>query len=112
MSEMVERVARAICIKRLGYECRMRRPIPYKATEPLKDMSCGCGYLSDMHKYARAAIQAMRVPTQEMQVSGRSEIVRDFLAETDAVLAGREPGDTATALSGNVWRAMIDEALK
>lgn len=54
---------------------------------------------------ARAAIAAMREPTEEMLSLGDSAIPRAEADETGRRMMGRE-------VALEAWRAMIDEALK
>ena len=83
MSEMVERVARAIAAGHDAY-------LPVEKIAP--------GYLAD----ARAAIEAMREPTKAMESAGD---------ELDDWGCPSDPGSgNACALAH--WHAMIDEALK
>lgn len=77
MSEMVERVAKALAAQ---------------------DFSCDWGWVAPHYQEAylesaRAAIEAMREPTEGMKECGREET-----------------GSLATALAA--WDSMIDEALK
>lgn len=75
MSEMVGRVARAI------EDVRARR------------RQFGNQGIPDSEAFARAAIEAMRVPTEAMVVEVLQTAARDVPAE-------------------RMWQAMIDEALK
>lgn len=87
MSEMVERVARALCRERSMPACSCKRDAgECKAPTYVLDE---CGRL----RQARAAIAAIREPTEAMIRSGfsRSEDMHDQAA---------------------VFRAMIDEAMK
>ena len=89
---MIERVAMAIYEKRNGAGCRpwSRQPSAYKAP-----------YLDD----ARAAIEEMRVPTENMLDSGAC-----YEDPNDAYKGNPiyEEGD----LSRDVWTAMINAALR
>ena len=76
MSEMIERVARAI------WEEEFQEPVDYHTQEITRDQ-------------ARAAIEAMRVPTKEMKEAG--------------INTGVGLGPITSAA---IWQAMIDEALK
>ena len=84
MNEMVERVAQAIQDKLIADD----EPLAYW-TMPAR--SCFPGYL-DLKKLAEAAIAAMREPTQAMENAGN-----DY---------------DCTPLAVDVWRDMIDAALK
>lgn len=83
MSEMIERVAKAICGNQPGAG------------------GCGCKTherpaCDDFRWMAHAAIQALREPTEAMIVSG-------WATQTEPVYP------TSTV---DVWQAMIDEALR
>ena len=77
VAEMIERVARAIWNEHLCEECVVssKRPLP---------SDCCC------YAAARAAIEAMRVPTSEILDAGYASPVK----------------------MQSLWQAMIDEALK
>lgn len=83
MSEMIERVATAI------YENRRRM---YEDRVPFKDLypSAQRPYLDE----ARAAIEAMREPTEEMIAAG-----------------ARGSGEDSQDVALGAWEAMIDAAL-
>lgn len=88
MSEMVERVARAICAR----TCRLRG---IRGKSCPDNSPCGATrnqlILTDLWPEARAAIEAMREPTDGMMDAGwgqRGERAKD------------------------IWRTMIDAALK
>lgn len=100
MNEMIERVARTI---REGRQCGSREeplhvPCPFCNWEPDERTpdhdETGCMWL------ARAAIAAMREPTEAM--------VEAAYASEDTGYEFSHRGDEAPA----VWRAMVDEALK
>jgi hypothetical protein len=80
IGEMIERVARAMCVIAIGGE--------YDGPTPRMWREC-----------ARAAIEAMREPTKEMLHQGQWPI---------------SPGNEEETIdiADNVWRYMIDEALK
>jgi hypothetical protein len=78
MSEMVERVAKALEM-------------------PMVDMSTGMTPQRRLELMARAAIEAMREPTDEMEKAGAFAWDDDWCTETNAL---------------NMWQAMIDAALK
>ena len=84
MSEMIERVARALLFDRAGQDL----------WDVVSDEGDGYGYLgkNDYIALARAAIEAMREPTMVMGVAADCT-------------SPQTPAD-------NIWRAMIDEALK
>lgn len=85
MSEMVERVAEAI----------MRVDAD--------------GKISDYYKWARAAIEAMREPTEEMRRAGFENSPHDVGGCRDQIESGREWMKLAVV---GPYQAMIDEALK
>lgn len=93
MSEMVERVARALCrASRNGVGCSAEQFTPYRG-KPFGAVMCGCGYWERHVDGANAAIAAMREPTDAM---------KDAL-QSYAVCAGFvEEG----------WAAAMEEALK
>ena len=84
MSEMVERVARAI----------YGGPIPWEAIDPASQKI--------LLRDARAAIEAMREPTEAMSEVGR--IIVGPTYEAKSLLRARE--------ADICWRAMIDAALR
>lgn len=88
MSEMGERVARAIAIE-------------FGVSAEWWDRSVGAGH-DHFVRQARAAIEAMREPTELMKVAGerRADLER-----------GQSYQDVRT-LYGRVFESMIDEALK
>ncbi|WP_333900838.1 hypothetical protein [Agrobacterium pusense] len=97
MSEMIERVARAIA----------ENP-PYQRTEYREN---GPVIVRDFERTARAAIEAMRVPT-EAQLEAAEEIVvgyDDFACGDGNIYLGI-PGYPQKA--SDVWSALIDAALK
>lgn len=71
MSEIVERVARAICEARKGYGCGAKLFVPYQCGAEEGAVDCGCGFWDGHKKAARAAITAMRVPNDEMVLAGQ-----------------------------------------
>lgn len=94
MSEMIERVARAIC-KAQGIDDADARAQLHPAGE--------VALWETRTPEALAAIQAMREPTEAMTSSIYD---KDF----DIFWAYRANGSPGAP--GDVWRAMIDEALK
>lgn len=89
MSEMVDRVARAI-----GAECVKTNPRKFSVNWPWLDISDGDAAL-DLPTVASAAIEAMREPTEAMvEASNR---------EWDGRMSHRSSG---------AWQAMIDKALE
>lgn len=89
MSEMVERVARAIYYGPGVAEWHPELP------DHIKERA---------RRDARAAIQAMRTPTEEMLEIGNTE---------DQLSFSSEPGEgRADNVIEDVWKAMIDAALK
>lgn len=93
MSEMVEKVARAMALKDKGAD----------HWDIMSDDGDGCGYVgrNEYLAMARAAIGAMREPTEVLLCVG------------DETYANGDPNE-GLSLSGlrHVWQAMIDEALK
>jgi hypothetical protein len=98
MSEMTERVAKAICGVRRGYGCYAKPFQPYGQIQETSIRTCGCGFWEDNDRMARAAIEAMREPTGPM--------VRDGNGHTHC------GGPCGNASGADCWRAMIDAALK
>jgi len=86
MSEMIERVARALCRQ-------------YELDDGFSPEQADRAAAGDMHrnfiKAARATIEAMREPTDEMLAAG---------------CAGDQEGSFSKSRMD--WQAMIDEALK
>lgn len=88
MSEMIERVAKAICREQCAF---MGEPPCWQADGLSPDCDePGCLAL------AEAAIVAMRDPTEEM---------------AEAASSARNPWDTILENSVRTWQAMIDAAL-
>lgn len=87
MSEMVEKVAAAICESLFG---------PYDATA----LGAGTSPSAQSAKAARAAIEAMREPTESMKEAGDAIILGDV---EDKVIGSFTAEKT--------WVAMIDLAL-
>lgn len=122
MSEMVERVARAI-------EAQMTSPSGWQATKEQIDRIGSTEPRQLRTDLARAAIEALRVPTREMCDGGGLELGRYGAEELTAggwaiedyrycvLLDMRcedpdEAHDAAAAKNaGEVWRGMIDAAL-
>ncbi len=100
MSEMVERVAKAIHKVNDGRSSKNLR-VPWE--------QCIQVYQELLRNEARAAIEAMREPTKQMidkgltAISDNMETTRDSYSSYDYAVEG-------TAYHG--WAAMIDEALK
>ncbi|UXN73356.1 hypothetical protein N8D56_21150 [Devosia sp. A8/3-2] len=101
MSEMVERVERAIAVDAL------------RQNPMLEIMDGGLGYYDDYDnkaydcvEIARAAIVAMRDPTYRMTVAGHSAL--DDTEHTQAKALGSLMGRMAFV---DVWQAMVDAAL-
>ena len=96
MSEMVERVARAIADA--GFDTQM-----------LRDDNSPTSHLTPEFHYwlkaARAAIEAMREPTEGM-IAAAPRATEAPTEEVDCVLAISLPTPSF------VWQAMIDEVLK
>lgn len=90
MSEMIERVAQALCATATRYE-EIRRD--QEAHDALLDM-------------ARAALAALRDPTGEMVDAG----ARTYGVPTPAI--GSLPLSVIDGQPSKAWRAMIDEACK
>jgi len=80
MNEMVERVANALMIVETDDK------------------------LSDYYKYARAAIEAMREPTQGMIIAGDEANPTEWNYGTDPTFI--------SDVSNDIYRAMINNALK
>ena len=91
MTDMLEIVARAICNGSL-------RPIAGGECDG-PDCSCWPSYVED----AKAAIEAMREPTDEMKSAGDS--MMPLFAEGGVMVTGYD-------VAGEVWTAMADAALK
>ena len=100
---MVERVAR------VAYECGIRRyaaanPLPPYLEAVVKERWEDIGEVSQNHwrDIARAAIEAMREPTEGMNAEGY------------AAACEHDYGDTVPSheIAPATWRAMIDAALK
>jgi hypothetical protein len=87
MSEMVERVARAMCKEAFG-DC-------------VCENECRSADCQDKKRYALAAIEAMREPTQQMRLAGISEWSR----------SDPTPEHESTLIFNAIWRAMLDAAL-
>jgi len=97
MSEMLERVAKSICKSRTceGIACcewpaQMGRRHNCPVTRGAYDDA------------ARAAIEAMREPTQKMRLAGIAEWSRP----------DPTPEHESTLVFNAVWRAMVDEILR
>lgn len=90
MSEMVERVARAIYDGRNGRGARAWASLPRSHQSP---------YFSD----ARAAIEAMREPTDAMLLGGHFIAVENACDTQCAAMTDRR--------MGRAYRAMIDASL-
>ena len=114
---MVERVARAIC----GGEAD--EPGPYRMDDGRKVEAGEVGWMAWQNE-ARAAIAAMREPTEEMKKAGAYAFVREWTDPFDCLSpeADRLFG-IKTSITDEAWqpftewaadwhRAMIDEALK
>jgi hypothetical protein len=84
---MIERVARAIAH---ADEQNGGPPYEYRLAQ-------GKHAKAQLYDEARAAIQAMREPTEAMVESGSD---------------GRQPGNSRWGNTMKTWKAMIDEALK
>jgi hypothetical protein len=100
MSEMIERVARAISKARFlngGNE----------DDDGWDD--CSAGLRNDYRTQARAAVEAMREPTKEMWQAGTGAIeeAQDFSTDSEGTYEVTTPSD----YPGPCWRAMIDAAL-
>ena len=93
MSEMVERVAKAL------YERWAKGFSVARVWEDNRDEELRVDFLD----IARTAIAPMREPTEAMQDAGRDAI-------THAEAAGMRPAHKIKA--GEAWRAMIDGALR
>lgn len=91
MSEMVERVAKAIL--RNIYESGGHQPPTWEQADKWQRAA--------MVGNARAAIEAMRETSAEVHRAGHSPLVPYFVEEADAY-----------GFSQRVWEAMIDAALK
>ncbi len=88
MSEMVERVARAICSARRHDDCICSRSVT----------NCAACDFGEMHfLQARAAIKAMMEPTEKMANAGSAELVN--------VLNKNRP-------PVRCWQAMLTAALE
>lgn len=89
-AEMVERVARAIASK-----------LETNPDEMIEDMSCVGSHpaWTEYEESARAAIEAMREPTEAMRDAG-------------GVVAGSRRDDPDCPTAEAVWSAMISAALK
>jgi len=95
MSEMVERVARAMLKSELGKQAIWR----HLSEEGREGYRWSKPY---WRSQARAAIEEMREPTQQMRLAGIAEWSRpDPTSEHESTL-----------VFNAIWRAMIDEALK
>lgn len=103
MSEMVERVARAM------------EPEVWDSTAMKRSEEAGFArehavMMANSLRRARASIEAMREPTQAMHDAA----VQSFLIDAKTQQSAEKPEITVT-LGGMIdqsWRAMIDEALK
>lgn len=96
-SEMVERVARAMCAK--WYDGEDPDASDHVGVEDYERSQRG-ETTKNWHLFerpARAAIEAMREPTEAMTISASKEF-------------GPQTGDSSDPC--DVWRHMIDEALK
>ena len=97
MSEMVERVARA-----LFEEAERQLRAAYPNRDPVQWGNC-VAFDHDSHcAYARAAIASMREPTKEMVETGELTIFEDQARQAEFSMDLTRVG----------WRAMIDEALR
>ena len=90
MTDMIERVARAICKSR---SCHGIQCCEWPANTGLRHK---CTVVAGYGDAARAAIEAMREPTLKMRLAGR-RVKSSWLAENEEI---------------EIWQNMIDEALK
>lgn len=97
MSEMVDRVARAICVGDSQFT------------------AC-CGSCGTIVEQAKRAIVAMREPTQDMVLAGATtplmEQVNNCLVVAEAHRAVLPHAEWSSGPLAEAWRAMLDEALK
>ena len=93
MNEMVERVARVVAS---NCECG-GSPDPDRVP---------CGRGCNCEQTARAAIKAMREPTEAMEQAGF------YAGPCEIVPPLPYTGPDSTVMAPLVWRAMIDKALK
>jgi hypothetical protein len=102
MSEMVERVARALFdASQLRLSATLTNEVLYGRSDVTWEMLNSAEVIPEIvesyRKQARAAIEAMREPTESMIESGVPEI-NSALLTADSVM--------------EVWRAMSDQAMK
>jgi hypothetical protein len=91
--DMVERVAWAICAKEYEDPNELTNAYPDGPMYPV---------WKDFEWCARAAIKALREPTQQMRLAGIAEWSRP----------DPTPEHGSTLVFNAVWRAMLDAALK
>ncbi len=104
MSEMVERVARAICAAKGDDPDE-------KCEDWMREFSGWRGY----QKSARAAIEAMREPTKEMIVAADAKLEDCIDSDLDSGGDGEGRNYCETVRSDTpsiLFKAMIDEALR
>lgn len=98
MSEMIERVARALWAER-------EKQFPKFAQRSPDTLDETTGALDTMRAQARAAIAAMREPTGEMKDAGADS----YGVPTPAI--GSLPLSVISGQPTKAWKAMIDAAL-
>lgn len=112
-SEMVERVARALCAEPDALVCR-QTPIPlwlpvgYMYAARATDV-CPAWHLKIAD--AIAAIWAMREPTEEMKVAGADANMAAVWIAKGTEIRSQEDRVFSEAEIGEAYRAMIDAAL-
>jgi hypothetical protein len=97
MSEMVERVARAICAAICAEATASMLASPADVAEASAAV-VDEGWVEFAHE-ARIAIEAMREPTEVMVSKGQAVLI-----ETEA--------NNGESMTDEIWHAMIDAALK
>lgn len=90
-NEMIERVAEAICNSRQTLRYNGTISTKWRAPEMSK------GYIEDCITFAKAAIKAMREPTEKMMISAENKYA-ELLTFSDKEESG----------SYLVWQSMID----
>lgn len=108
--DMVERVARAIWDERCRHWGKYRKDLHEPDSEGYDWGDLGLSKRKELLREARAAIAAMREPTEEMGSAGLRKWTKPGNAHEmdDADFAAGNP----CRWMKPVWRAMIDAALK
>lgn len=101
MSEMIERVAKALIVSRFGQDAMfMFLPVPPEFDPTGEKQLKFIARIDEARVEARAAIKAMREPSGNMKLEGVRSIGRTMGQENHNVR------------SRDCWQAMIDDALE